>query len=140
MSTDANYRLEVDLPGVTPLNAAGNMHWRAKDRVRGYWRDLIHYTVGPMGKPAKALEHARVTITRCTSEAGDGDNLDNCAKWILDGLVASRVLQDDGPKYIGKARVQWRYAPPSKSHTLVEVVACTAEELDLTNWNWEGER
>lgn len=58
------------------------------------WEWLVRASVGK-DKPKKALEKARVTLTYYfpTKHRRDPDNYSG--KFILDGLVKSKVIQDD---------------------------------------------
>lgn len=129
------YRLEVDLPGLTPLNSAANMTWRRKVSTRKKLKRIM-WALIPKAKrpPGGPVAHARVTITRCSSVPADGDNLDHCAKWILDELVTLAVLPEDRATAIGKARVEWQREKPKRGHMLVVVEECGADEIDKSNW------
>ena len=133
--TKARFRIEVDLPGVPPLNAADSFHWRKRDRLRKKWLKIVCSLVprSKLPKP-RPLPHAHVTIIRCTSVAGDGDNLPNGGKWIVDAAVKVGLIQNDAPANIGKVSHKWRRTAPRKSHTILIVEECSAFDVDTSDW------
>lgn len=128
------YRLDIDLPGLPPLNSAANKGWKWKLGKRKAWGKIIAACVPRAKRPVHPLPHARVTITRCSSQPPDYDNMGNAAKWVLDELQKIGVLDDDRGKCIGRPTLLWKKAPLKRGHTLVLVEQCEAEDLDVRAW------
>lgn len=131
------YRLEVDLPGLPPLNSASNMTWKAKIGKRKTWAKIIGFCVPKAKRPQIPLEHARVMITRFSSAPPDFDNLGHAAKWVLDELQSVGVLSNDNAKCIGSPTLKWEKVRPKNGHTLVIVEQCEASDLDQSAWEFE---
>ncbi|MCR9093442.1 MAG: hypothetical protein NXI30_04440 [bacterium] len=118
------YRLEIDLPGLPPINSADALHWSTRGKKRKLWKRLVWAQV--VGKkPPAPLSRARVTITRCSSVEPDPANLGEGAKFVLDGLVECGVLADDNRETIGMPELLWEPAPAKKGHVRVVVIEAT---------------
>jgi hypothetical protein len=130
------YRLNIELPGVPPLNSADALHWRKRKKLKDRWLVSIRAAIG-QHKPARPLSSALVTITRCTSQPPDGDNLHTASKFILDALVQCRVLEDDRHTVVGMPTVRWEKASPKRSSTRIFVQAVSPSELDLSAWDFK---
>ena len=134
----AVYKLDIELPGVPPLNSASARHWRQRNKIKKQWHESIRAAIG-QHKPARPLQYARVVVTRCSSKAPDGDNLHSASKFVLDALVQSGVLQDDRHTVIGMPVVRWEKCSPKHSCTRVFVRECKPSELDLSAWDFGGD-
>lgn len=107
--------LELVIPGLPPMNTAGShggSHW-SRTTVKRKWESLVCAAVlEALGRwPAKSLDRARVTITRCSTREPDFDNLTQGGKFILDGLVKAGVITDDSPAVIGRPEYLWQKSP-----------------------------
>jgi hypothetical protein len=129
------YRLEIELPGVPPLNSADALHWRKRKKIKDRWLMSVRAAIG-QHKPAKPLSSALVTITRCSSQPPDGDNLHAASKFVLDSLVKCGVLSDDAHTVVGMPEVRWEKASPKHSSTRIFVLECEPSALDMSAWNF----
>ncbi len=129
------YELSIDLEGVPPLNSADNRGWRIKKKQKDYWFQLIRAAIG-INTPSDPLRAARVTVTRCTSTACDGDNLHHSAKYVLDALMGCRVILDDGPKFIGMVDCRWEKTKRGQPRTRVLVQEINPDEVDSSAWDY----
>lgn len=94
-----NYRLEIQLSGLPPsMNA--RMHHMVRYRNNLKWKSLV-WVEARKNIPQTPLSRAKVTITFRSSVIRDHDNIIAACKPILDGLVESRILEDDAIENIG---------------------------------------
>ena len=129
------YRLDIEMDGVTPLNSAdANNRWKRK-KARDLWFVKVRVAIG-RDLPHEPLEHALVTITRCSSVPPDADNMYHGIKFLLDSLVACGIIADDKRDVIGMPVVKWRKAKPRQSKTLISVRECAASDLDQSAWDF----
>lgn len=125
-------RLELVIEGLPPLNSSERLHWRKLvDHKRRWYAKVSSAVLVELGRwPAAPLALARVTITRCSSQEPDGDNLGFGAKFILDGLKRAGVILDDKPSVIGQPILRWEHAPAKSGHVRILVEAVEAESSD----------
>jgi hypothetical protein len=97
-----SYKLELSLAKLPDLQAAGQVpkHWAVRNREKVWWRNQIAWWVVSKGKPEKPLQRASVTLTRCSTQEPDRDNLFASMKHILDSLVHAQVIENDKPSCI----------------------------------------
>ena len=117
-----NYRLRLEIPGLTPMNTADGPNRWTRRRARKKWETWVWGLVSSARKtPAAPLERAHVTITRHSSREPDYDALVQGGKFLLDGLVKAGVLLDDRPAVIGQPEYHWVQAPPKSGRMVVTV-------------------
>lgn len=123
--------MTLDIPGLPPLNSADGLSWSGRRQLRQKWVGHVRNAVLEAGRPAEPMTKARVTITRFSSSEPDSDNLYFGAKFLLDGLVAARVIADDKPSVIGMPVCAWEYAPRGQGRVRIVV-----EESDERRSGW----
>lgn len=117
--------ITLTLDGAPSMNSADNRHWRTRNKEKKLWYARVESELmmlrpqisgTPWGK-------ASITITRCTaaSRAPDFENLAQGGKFILDGLVRSKVILDDNPDVIRQPVYKWERAKRGDAHVIVEV-------------------
>lgn len=101
--------IEFTIQALTPLNsAAGTNRWARRDQRKTWESHVASAVLSTLLRwPPRPWAKARVTITRCSSQEPDGDNLASSAKFILDGLKKAGVIEDDAPSFIGRPDVRW---------------------------------
>ncbi len=123
-----SYRLEFTLPKLPKMGLNANSNWRsrwahAKSIKREVWRLTWPH------RPPEPLEHAKVSIERCSSVRPDYDNLCAGAKHVVDGLVEAGILAGDKFENIGTPVYTWSKAAPSHGCVRVKVEQLTKEQL-----------
>lgn len=115
------YHLSIDVPGLPPsMNA--RMHWRARHFENLKWKALVNVLIVTR-RPSKPLPTARLKLTRFSSVRPDYDNLVASCKPLIDGLVESEVILDDGWDVIGMPEFGWVRCKPKLGLTRIEVSA-----------------
>lgn len=114
------YRLDLTLEGLPPINSADARHWRTRHRHRKLWKRRV-WAATFAHKPSAPLSRARVQITRASSVEPDPANLGEGAKFLLDGLVESRIIADDDRATIGMPDLRWIPAPPKQGRVRIVV-------------------
>jgi len=109
---DEAMSLTIEIPGLPPMNTADGLSRWTRRKIRERWvRHVQNAVLASRARPAAPWSRARVTITRCSSSEPDSDNLYAGAKFLLDGLKAARVIEDDKPSVIGMPDCRWERAP-----------------------------
>jgi len=105
------YQIEIELPGLPRRpNQLNRRHYRAFTKEKNYWLRLVGFAVCRT-RPKKPLKKATVACTRYSSVAPDYDGLVGSFKFVMDALVACRVLSDDSMKVIGMPDFRWQHCP-----------------------------
>ncbi|MEY5061664.1 MAG: hypothetical protein RIS45_1585 [Planctomycetota bacterium] len=106
--------LDLVIHGLPSCNSAAAVHWRKRHAERQAWKSHVTGAVlAKLGRfPSKPLERARVTLTRCSSQEPDADNLASSFKFVLDGLKLAGVIEDDKPSCIGTPEFRWEKTGP----------------------------
>lgn len=120
-----SYRLELEIRTKPPLlsNRMVYSHWRRAYAEKRRWLELVGaHTAGK--RPRKPLQRARIRAVRLSSRQPDPDTAGTGFKWLLDALVALRVLQDDSAKHVVEFECGWEYARGS-----AQGIKLTVEEL-----------
>ena len=115
------YQLKLkidDLP--KRYNQISHGHWRKKQAEAKKWHLIMYYHCLRKTPPSPLLR-ARLVLTRHTSAQSDYDGLVSSWKYVIDGLVAAKILINDTPKVIGIPTYRWEKAPPKKGFITVEV-------------------
>lgn len=114
--------MNLEIPGLPPMNTADGLSRWTRRKLRQRWVREVQVAVLASGqKPAEPWKRARVTITRCSSSEPDSDNLYAGAKFLLDGLKAARVIEDDKPSVIGMPACVWEHAPRGAGRVRINV-------------------
>ena len=114
--------IELEIPGIPPMNSADGISRWARRKLRDRWVGHVRNAVLASGaRPPEPWTRARVTIVRRSSVEPDFDNLYAGAKFLLDGLKAARVIEDDKPSVIGMPDCRWEYAPPARGSVRIRV-------------------
>lgn len=90
--------LRIILPGVPPTNNTymGNSHHhRVYQTAKKEWEEVLHWAVKAAGWRGESLRRARVELIYHFPDRRRRDPDNYSGKFILDGLKAAGVLQDD---------------------------------------------
>jgi hypothetical protein len=110
-----------ELPGLPPTtNVLNTKHWAAKKSIRDDWQGLIS-VVTSQCRPVKPYHRAHLTLTRYSTRCPDSDGLVGSFKYIIDGLVKCRVLEDDSYQHIGMPTYLWEKSSREESRIKVEI-------------------
>lgn len=117
------YRLEFEI-ALLPLtlNQLMGEHWRTRHKNFEQVHTLVHHACS-RSIPKKPIEKARVSLWRHSSGELDRDNLYFTFKPIIDGLVRSGVIMDDGFNQVRELyphQVKIKRGAPRKVVVLVE--------------------
>jgi hypothetical protein len=111
-----NGRLTVVIYDVPPsLNDWHGVHWAAKVEAKRQWEDLLKVLL--RGKAMFRQPVVRITYGFNVDRARDKDNM--TPKWIMDGLVKSKVIADDNSKAVD---VDWSISPDVGEWCKTEIV------------------
>ena len=115
--------LHLRIAGLPPMNTADGLSRWTRRKIRLEWESRVVAAVLMELKrwPAKPLDRAEVTITRCSANQPDYDGLVQGGKFLLDGLVKAGVLADDSPAVIGIPVYHWEHAPRGSGCVLIAV-------------------
>jgi len=115
------YMLTLRIDGLPPMNtAATRRHRMVQAREAKRWKALVVALVGRR-RPEKPLSRARLLCTRSSSSPADRVNIAQSCKALVDGLVAARVLLDDGPRNLVTEVYEWSPAPRGKGYVVLRV-------------------
>ncbi len=98
-------------------------HWAQVKREKDRCHQLVRVAVGRR-TPPEPLRRAELSLVRYSWKPWpktDFDGLAGSFKFILDGLVTSRVLADDSDDVIGRPVYLWEPAPRGKPRLELEV-------------------
>jgi len=118
------YRAELMILGL-PSTPNARQHFYAKAKENTRWYQLVLAAVGNR-KPAKPLEHAKLTLTRVSTVEPDNDNWVASFKKVIDGLRYAGVLVDDRKRNVGQPTYLWEKGQIRKGHVRIvieEVIA-----------------
>lgn len=117
------YSLSFELPGLTRMaNNSGRTatHWRAKARDARLVKRAVMILARPH-RPKAPLKRAHLTLTRCSSVSPDSDGMVSGFKYVIDGLVAAGVLENDRFENIGMPTYLWEKAAQKEGKLKVVV-------------------
>lgn len=115
------YELQLVMSGLPALtNEMYRKGWRAVRTEQTKWKQAV-IALAYTHRPAKPLKKARLTITRHSSVEPDYDGNAGSGKSIIDGLVISKIIQDDKMSNIGRPIYKWVKAPATEGHVSVFV-------------------
>ncbi len=116
----SEFLLELDIDGLpkTP-NELLHAHWSTVRSNSSYWKWLVRGAVGRR-RPRVPLPRASIVFTRYSASEPDWDNLVGSFKPVLDGLVRSKVIEDDKPSNVNAA-YYWIRAPKTKGRISIQV-------------------
>lgn len=115
------YFLEVEIPGLPKrVNEINYKHRMAISREANLWKGLVAYAVRAL-RPPKPLKRAKLTLVRYSARCPDFDGLVSSFKWVLDGLVLARVIENDSMKVIGRTTYEWEPARPGRGKIRIRV-------------------
>lgn len=115
------FKLSFEIKSLPRMTNTMRVHWRVKQKEALKWKGLVASYLPFDIKPTQPLASAALTLTRCSARQPDADGLVSSFKHVIDGLVGSGILVDDGPKVIGFPSYKWEYASPGKGKIRVEV-------------------
>lgn len=112
--------LEFEIGGLPKLpNQIMYRHWRVRYAEAKRWKEYVQNAVRfAQERPATALKHAEVTLTRISRRAPDEDNLMASWKHCVDGLVEAGIIENDDPATIGKIISRWEYSKRLKEQRI----------------------
>jgi Holliday junction resolvase RusA-like endonuclease len=110
------------------LNQWGGMNRYAKARLKAQWEKDIYYgAFGQRPREPMRLARVRITIFFPVKRRRDKDNYS--PKFILDGLVKARIIEDDRDEVIGQPEICFSSA--TKPRTEIEVIDRIQEAREL---------
>lgn len=113
------YRLLFSLSGLPPsMNA--RLHWRKRHKANLLWKYMVRVAT-LLDRPTSPLSTAKVTITFRSSVVRDHDNIIAACKPILDGLVESRIIENDAIENIGFPTYAFEKCKRSEAGLIVTV-------------------
>lgn len=101
-----NFVLEFEMIGLPKTTNGSHGSWQAAAAERRKWRQAVRM-VAYMRRPPKALEKARLTLTRCSTTRPDMDNLAISFKGCVDGLRDAKVILDDNDDVVVERKYAW---------------------------------
>lgn len=116
------YNLEFTVPGLpkTFNTIAKKNIIRLKQGEKTKWLNEIYYNT--LGKRPKCpLLKAKLTLWRCSSIAPDYDGLVSSFKFVIDALVACKIIIDDNMSVIGVPEFHWSYASKNNGFIAIKV-------------------
>jgi len=119
--------LKIDGLPKTP-NVLFAKHWRTRHGERDKWHELValhvlsdsHRRAVPSISPYP-FKKAELKLYRHSSRMLDYDGLVGSFKYVVDGLVACGILEDDSYLHIGVPEFYWIKAPPKKGYVEIYV-------------------
>lgn len=121
---EISYRVEV--PGVGP-SANDRLHHMARYRANKKLKDDARCAaqsavIARQGKPLAAARIDIMLVRKRHVQPKDRDNALGCCKAVVDGVVASGLIRDDGPLYIEYGAIEQSVGPvPMTILTLTEI-------------------
>lgn len=93
----------LEIPEPTPsLNRLMRSHWSKAYKIRSHWHWLVRAALLEAGyrRTEPQSTRIRVTVTRFGRCILDQDNFVAGCKFLVDGLVKAKVLEDDTPAHL----------------------------------------
>lgn len=91
-----SYTLDLEIQTLPLLpNQLLRKHWSVVMKEKRLWHDLVGWSLKARERPSEPLGRARIWFTRRSRSEPDPDGLVGGFKYVLDALVANRVLVDD---------------------------------------------
>lgn len=129
-----SYRLEFELlglPETTNQVLSMRLKWRLRRKV--FWKRQVAAALKALPLPPAPLEHARLTLTRCSVQRPDPDGLTSTFKHLIDALVIGKVLVNDRHKNIGFPRYRHEKAGYHAGKVRILVEEISAQQLAKEN-------
>lgn len=103
-----SYKLYLKLPGLPkPMNRLLRRHWALVKKEKDHWHEMVALSlVGK--KPPGPLSKVKLRIVRHSSRAPDFDGCVSAAKFLIDGLVISKVIINDTMEVVGSPAYEWQ--------------------------------
>lgn len=115
------YHVKFQIDGLPKsTNQIARKHWAVQAKERRDWHRKVFLAVAP-NFPNKPLKKAKLHLTRHSSKCPDWDGMVSSWKAVIDGLVKSRVLEDDSMNHIGQPTYEWSKTKPKQGFITVEV-------------------
>ena len=94
--------ITITIPDIPPsLNKWSRMHWAKAAEIKKRWEANIYYTSFNQ-RPKAPYRYAKVKITYYFKDHRRRDIVDNYSpKFLMDGLVKAKILEDDRTEYVG---------------------------------------
>jgi hypothetical protein len=125
-----SYMLDLEIAGLPKtfnVLARKQVIWiRKQERER--WSEIV-YCLTLSKRPERPLEQARIVLERHSSVAPDYDGLVSSFKYVIDGLVASKIISDDNMRVIGVPEFSWVKASPKDGKIRIKVFEVEREIL-----------
>lgn len=113
-----------DLP--MTFNTLTSKGWRVRSNEKRKWHRIIQelFTIKGLKIPPQPLMKAQLILTRYSSHTLDYDGLVGSFKYVIDGLVEMKVLEDDGMAQIGMPTFHWIKVAPKHGMIKVQIQEC----------------
>ena len=95
-------KITITIPDIPPsLNKWSRMHWAKAAEIKKRWEADVYYSAYSQ-RPKEPYRYAKVTITYYFKDNRHRDIVDNYSpKFLMDGLVKAKILEDDRTEYVG---------------------------------------
>ena len=110
------------IPDIPPsLNKWSRMHWAKAAEIKKRWEADIYYSAFSQ-RPKVPYRYAKVIITYYFKDHRHRDIVDNYSpKFLMDGLVKAKILEDDRTEYVGVPELIMAY-DRENSRTEIKII------------------
>lgn len=103
--------------------------WPIKAAHAKRWKGAVALAVRNLA-PARPLKTATLTLVRVSASEPDYDGLVSGFKPIIDGLVASRIIETDKRSCIGVPKYEWRKGKRGQGSMLIRIEAAITQDIN----------
>lgn len=107
--------------------ARGNIYKAAS--IKKEWTQRISHELLKQGAVSFETKVSMMFIFDYAYESEDCDNIAGCLKYVLDGMVSSKIIKDDSMKYVNKALILGYNKVPQKSNKQVSIFISSDSSL-----------
>ena len=113
-------KIKIELPGLTPINTADGFDRWVRKKSKDRWMKEVAAMVHGH-KPKEPFQYAQIIICRYSKTRPDYDNLVQGGKFLLDGLVSSKIILDDDWECVGRPLYDWIFADEGEQRMLINI-------------------
>lgn len=122
-----SYYFFFQIPGLPKTTNGSHGSWQKAAGERKKWRSLSCRSA-ERNRPPNPLARAKLTLTRCSSNKPDLDNLAISFKGIVDGLKDARIIVDDSDDFVER-KYLWEKAPRGEGKITVAIEEIVQEAI-----------
>lgn len=124
------YQLKIKLEGLPKTtNSRSRSHWRVLHTEAKRWQRATILAIGH-NRPERALNKAKLVLTRHSSREPDYDGLVSTFKNCVDALKIAGVISDDKVSVIGQPEYHWAHAEMKHGFVTIEVYEVGEQVMD----------